>query len=400
MTDANRRPLKLAVVAGEESGDLLGADLVDALRDMTDRPVELVGVGGEHLAARGLDSLFDPHEIALIGLGAILKKLPRLIMRIRETAKTIVAARPDCVLLIDSPDFTHRVAARIRKSDPSIPIVKYIAPSVWAWRPERAPAMRTYIDHVLTVLPFETAVMERFKGPESTYVGHRLTRYPPLVQTRAKQLAREAEREVGGRKTLLVLPGSRRSEVQSLMAPFGDAIAELSARVSELEVILPTLPRIEAMVRDLSKNWPVKPVIVVGEEAKWQAFAKADAALAASGTVSLELALSRSPTVLCYMPDWFARKFLVPRITIWSAALPNIIADQPVVPEYFNEFVRPGKLARYLERLMQPGSARQAQLDGFDRIETIMETDQPSGIIGASVVLRLAEHARPVMGRT
>ncbi|MFD1792620.1 lipid-A-disaccharide synthase [Ochrobactrum teleogrylli] len=385
------RPLKIAIVAGEESGDLLGADLIDALRLQTDRLVDLVGVGGDHLAARGLKTFFDPHEIALMGLGAIIKNLPGLVLRIRQTARQIVAEKPDCVLLIDSPDFTHRVAKKIRAADPSIPIVKYIAPSVWAWRPQRARAMRAYIDHVLTVLPFEVDVIERLNGPQATYVGHRLSSYAPIIETRAAQLALEPQRSEAGKHTLLLLPGSRRTEIQMLMEPFGRAVEELSQRVEKLEVILPTLPRIEAMVRDLSRDWAVKPLIVVGDEEKWKAFARADAALAASGTVSLELALSRIPSVLSYKADWFARKFLMPKITIWSAALPNIIADEPVVPEFFNEFVRPGMLARNLERLMRPGSARQAQLDGFDAVASVMATERPSGEIGARVLLDAIE---------
>lgn len=388
------RPLKIAIVAGEESGDLLGADLIDALRLQTDRLVDLVGVGGDHLAARGLKAFFDPHEIALMGLGAIIKNLPGLVLRIRQTARQIVAEKPDCVLLIDSPDFTHRVAKKIRAADPSIPIVKYIAPSVWAWRPQRARAMRAYIDHVLTVLPFEVDVMERLNGPQATYVGHRLSSYAPIIETRAAQLALEPQRSEAGKYTLLLLPGSRRTEIQMLMEPFGRAVEELSQRVEKLEVILPTLPRIEAMVRDLSRDWAVKPLIVVGDEEKWKAFARADAALAASGTVSLELALSRIPSVLSYKADWFARKFLMPKITIWSAALPNIIADEPVVPEFFNEFVRPGMLARNLERLMRPGSARQAQLDGFDAVASVMATERPSGEIGARVLLDAIEKGR------
>jgi len=389
------RPLKIAIVAGEESGDLLGADLIDALRSQTDRLVDIVGVGGDHLAARGMKSFFDPHEIALMGLGAILKNLPRLMRRIGQTAQRIIAEKPDCVLLIDSPEFTHRVAQKIRAAKPTIPIVKYIAPSVWAWRPQRARAMKAYFDHVLTILPFEVEVMQQLSGPSATYVGHRLSSYEPILKARAEQKILELQRTDETRKTLLVLPGSRRTEIQLLMEPFGQAVGELAARIEKLDVVLPTLPRIEEMVRDLSKNWAVKPLIVLGDEEKWKAFSKADAALAASGTVSLELALSRIPSVLSYKADWFARKFLMPKITIWSAALPNIIADEPVVPEYFNEFVRPGMLARNLERLMRPGSARQAQLDGFDKVASIMETEQPSGEIGARVVLELAGNSAP-----
>ncbi|MEL4373875.1 lipid-A-disaccharide synthase [Brucella cytisi] len=388
--NTTNRPLKIAIVAGEESGDLLGADLIDALRSQTDRLVDIIGVGGDHLAARGMKSFFDPHEIALMGLGAILKNLPGLMRRIGQTARSIIAEKPDCVLLIDSPEFTHRVAKKIRAANPSIPIVKYIAPSVWAWRPQRARAMKAYFDYVLTILPFEVEVMQRLSGPSATYVGHRLSSYEPILRARAEQKTLEARRTAESRKTLLVLPGSRRTEIQMLMEPFGQAVGELAARVDKLDVVLPTLPRIEEMVRDLSKDWAVKPLIVLGDEEKWKAFSKADAALAASGTVSLELALSRIPSVLSYKADWFARKFLMPKITIWSAALPNIIADEPVVPEYFNEFVRPGMLARNLERLMRPGSARQAQLDGFDKVASIMATEQPSGEIGARVILELA----------
>ena len=388
------RPLKIAIVAGEESGDLLGADLIDALRRQTERLVDIVGVGGDHLAARGMKSFFDPHEIALMGLGAILKNLPGLMRRIGQTARRIIAEKPDCVLLIDSPEFTHRVAQKIRAANPSIPIVKYIAPSVWAWRPQRARAMKAYFDHVLTILPFEVEVMQRLSGPSATYVGHRLSSYQPILQARAEQKTQEKLRTEKSRKTLLVLPGSRRTEIQLLMEPFGQAVGELAARVEKLDIVLPTLPCIEKMVRDLSRNWVVKPLIVLGDEEKWKAFSKADAALAASGTVSLELALSRIPSVLSYKADWFARKFLMPKITIWSAALPNIIADEPVVPEFFNEFVRPGMLARSLERLMQPGSARQAQLDGFDRVASIMATEQASGEIGARIILKLVGDTR------
>lgn len=390
----NSRPLKIAIVAGEESGDLLGADLIDALRGQTERLVDIIGVGGEHLSERGLKTFFDPHEIALMGLGAILKNLPGLILRIRQTAKRIVAEKPDCVLLIDSPEFTHRVAKKIRAADPSIPIVKYIAPSVWAWRPQRAKAMRAYVDHVLTVLPFEVEVMQRLNGPQSTYVGHRLSSYEPILNVQEAQRALELTRWSDDSRCLLVMPGSRRGEIEMLMEPFGKAVGELSTRFEKLEIILPTLPRIEEMVRELSKDWAVKPLIVTGNEAKWDAFARADAALAASGTVSLELALSHIPTVLSYKADWFARQFLISRITIWSAALPNIIADQPVVPEFFNESVRPGNLARYIEQLMLKSASRQAQIDGFDKVTSIMATDRPSGEIGAKVLLDLAENGR------
>src|SRR5690606_13162992 len=203
----------------------------------TDRLVDIIGVGGDHLAKRGLKTFFDPQEIAIMGLSAVLKSLPSLVLRIRQISREIVAAKPDCVLLVDSPDFTHRVAKKIRSADPSIPIIKYVAPSVWAWRPQRASAMRAYVDHVLTVLPFEVAVMKRLNGPPSTYVGHRLSSYAPINSARKAQLMLEPVRWQSDERRLLVLPGSRKSEIQMLMEPFGKSIGELAERVDNLEVI-------------------------------------------------------------------------------------------------------------------------------------------------------------------
>ncbi|WP_245411774.1 lipid-A-disaccharide synthase [Phyllobacterium leguminum] len=384
-------PLKIAIIAGEESGDILGADLVDSLRARTDRLVNLVGVGGSHLQERGLKSFFNPDEIALMGLSAVLKNLPKLVWRIGQTAKAVAAAKPDCLIIIDSPDFTHRVAKKVRAADPAIPIVKYIAPTVWAWRPQRAKAMRAYVDHVLTILPFEVDVLQRLGGPAATYAGHRLASYQPVLDVRTARMRREKLRKQGEERTLLVLPGSRRSEIKTLMEPFGKTVAELAARVGTLQIILPTLPAIEPMVRALAADWPIKPLIVTGEDAKWQAFAEADAALAASGTVSLELALAHVPTVLAYKIDWFARQFLAPRITTWSAALPNIIADEAIIPEHFNEFVRPGLLARELDGLMRPGPVREAQMAGFQHIADLMATEKPAGEIAAQAVLELVD---------
>ena len=390
---SEKLPLKIAVVAGEESGDLLGADLVDALRTKTDRLVSLVGVGGTHLQQRGLQTLFDPDEIALMGIGAVLARLPKLIMRIRQTAKAIVAAKPDCLLIIDSPDFTHRVAKKVRQADPSIPIIKYIAPTVWAWRPQRAKEMRKYVDHVLTVLPFEVEVMQRLSGPKSTYVGHRLTSYPPLLDVAKARKKRKAPAEDAD-KTILLLPGSRRFEIQGLLKEFGTTLQMLNERNGTVQAILPTPERHEAYVQQLTKDWPVKPVIVTGEAAKWEAFAKADAALAASGTVSLELALSKIPTVVTYKADLFSRLFITRLITIWSASLPNIIDDTPVIPEFFNDFVRAGMLCRQIESLLEDGPVRQAQMQGFERITEKMQTDKPAGEMGADVLLELLANSK------
>jgi lipid-A-disaccharide synthase len=279
----------------------------------------------------------------------------------------------------------------VRAADPSIPIINYISPSVWAWRPERAKAMRSYIDHVLAILPFEVQVLKDLEGPPATYVGHRLVSHAPLLEAADNNRARETQLAERVEKNLVVLPGSRRSEVTSLAGPFGETVDLLADRGNRIRITLPTLPKIVPLVRELTASWRLQPRIVVGEIERLMAFAEADAALAASGTVSLELALARIPTVLSYRPDRLARTFLAPRITIWSAALPNIIADEPVVPEYFNEFVRAGSLARQLEQLLMPGHRRNAQLESFDKIRGLMQTDRPSGEIAAEKVLEFAK---------
>ncbi|MGH6763141.1 MAG: lipid-A-disaccharide synthase [Phyllobacterium sp.] len=384
-------PLKLAIVAGEESGDLLGADLVNSIRKrLAGRTVQLVGVGGDHLSALGLKSMINQHDIALVGLSAVLVKLPQLIYKISKVANAIIAAKPDCLIIIDSPDFTHRVAKKVRAADPSIPIVNYISPSVWAWRPQRARIMRSYIDHVLTILPFEVQALRDLDGPDATYVGHRLVSHPPLIAARQTQLERAAFHDrAGPDNTILILPGSRRSEIRSLMGPFGLAVQELKERNPDLSFVLPTLPSVEGLVREEMQSWPVQIDVVIGEDAKYRAFSVARAALAASGTVSFELALARVPTVLAYKADWFAKVFIAPRIRIWSAALPNIITDSALVPETFNESIRPGLLARQIEGLVPNGPKRQAQLNGFDRLAEIMATERPSGEIAAEKIIEL-----------
>lgn len=381
----NGRPLKLAVVAGEESGDLLGADLVAALRASSGRNVELTGLGGRHLEAQGLTSLFNSSEIALMGVTAVVLDLPRLIRRIGQTAREIVRARPDCLVTIDSPDFSLRVARKVRAADPSIPIVHYVSPSVWAWRPGRAKAIKPYVDHILCVLPFEPEVLQRLEGPKGTFVGHRLTADPGLLSAAAAQ---SAPRDLDPRrdKTLLVLPGSRGSEIGQLLGPFGETVEVLRSRGNRFRIVLPTLPRLRERVAAGVKDWSQAPEIVVGADEKWRAFGEADAALIASGTVSLELALAGVPLVSCYKFDWLSRH-VEGWITAWSALLPNLIADRPVAPEYYHQYVRPQHIARSLECLFADTEMRAWQKQGFAEIRRRLATDRPPGEIAAGVVI-------------
>lgn len=383
---SGRPPLRIAVVAGEESGDLLAADLVAALAALTGSLPELSGVGGRHLRAKGLDPLFDGSEIALMGVTAVLKDLPRLMRRIGETAQAVVRAAPDCLVTVDSPDFSLRVAKKVRAADPSIPIVHYVCPSVWAWRPGRAPAMRPHVDRILCLLPFEPEALDRLGGPPGAYVGHRLTRHPGVMAAAQAQAARPAA-ACDGRKRLLVLPGSRRSEVRRLIGPFGEVVRILAERGNRFDVTVPTVPHVADTVEAASAGWAVRPRVVRDEEGKWAAFGEADAALAASGTVLLELALCGVPAVSCYRNDRLLGPLLRPWVTTWSGALPNLIADWPVVPEYYDELVRPQHVARQIEQLWADTPTRAAQTAGFAEVAARMATERPAGELAAEAVL-------------
>jgi len=386
-------PLKLAIIAGEKSGDLLGADLIAAIKERHGGPLELTGVGGDAMTAEGLVSLFDYQELSIVGFSAVIARLPQLLMRIRSTARAIVAAKPDILVIIDSPDFTHRVARLVHRTMPGLPIINYVCPTVWAWKPERAARMTGYIHHVLSVFPFEPDIVAQLGGPPITYVGHRLMSDSGLRDVMAarhqKRFGKDEQPSDAAATTAccLLLPGSRAGEVKRLLPAFGEAAAELAKRRPNVRFVIPTLPRFEQEIRVVAGRWGVAVDVTTGEAAKWRSFASADAALAASGTVLLELALAGVPCVSAYKLDPVA-KLLMGRVTTWTAALPNLIADYPVINEYINESVRPGLLARRLDNLIADSAERHTMLIMFDRVREAMATPFPAGERAAGIVLR------------
>jgi lipid-A-disaccharide synthase len=380
--------LKLAIIAGEPSGDRLGGDLIAALRTRLPGGLGLSGIGGEAMTAQGLVSQFDYSELSIVGVSAVVARLPQLLRRIGQAADAVIAARPDVLVIIDSPDFTHRVARKVRARLPDLPIVNYVCPTVWAWKPERAAAMTGYIDHVLSILPFEPEIVAALGGPPTTYVGHRLVGDPGLRSAAQRQNERQASRQGGGQTSdvCLLLPGSRTSELKRLLPIFGAAAREMHARNPQMRFVMPAVPRHADHIGRVVADWALPVEIVTGETAKWQAFGEADAALAASGTVLLELALAGVPAVSAYRLDPLA-KLLVGKITTWSAALPNLIAGYPFISEYMNESARPSRLARAVERLMQPTLERAAVLEGCATVVAKMAVDRPPSDYAAEIVL-------------
>lgn len=370
---------RVFVVAGEPSGDQLGGRLIEAIAKETGGAARFSGVGGPRMAAAGLESLFPISDIAVMGIGPVLARLATILRRIRETADAAIAARPDVVVLIDSPDFCHRVARRIRAALPGVPIVLYVSPTVWAWRSGRARKIAPLADRLLAILPFEPEVHAILGGPPTVYVGHPILER--IDELRPRGGRRSMPTPPGEQPRLLVLPGSRRSEIGRLMPVFGETLRLLRERIGPFEATLPAVEHLEVEIRARVAGWPVPPRVVAGEAAKFEAFRNADAAMAASGTVTLELAAAGVPTVAAYRLDWIGRRvkrFIdVPKrlrglIRVRSAVLPNLIVGEAAVPELIDETCRPDLLADALGRLLVDGPERAGQLAAFARVERIM----------------------------
>jgi lipid-A-disaccharide synthase len=358
--------MKVFLVAGEASGDQLGAALMRALRSKHG-PVAFAGIGGPAMEAEGLASLFPLADLAVMGVLPVLANIRRLMARIETTAKAALAMRPDALVIVDSPDFTHRVAQRVRKARPDLPIVDYVSPTVWAWRPGRARKMRAYIDHVLALFPFEPAAYRRLQGPPCTYVGH------PLIEKLQMLQPNEAELRARGADPpmLLVLPGSRHSEISRLMPRFAETLVQLAAHQQHFECVLPAVSHLEGEIRAGLADWPIRPQILIGADAKYAAFRRARAALCASGTVTLELALAQVPMVVAYEVSWTEAQ-LRHFITVPSIVLPNLILGENRVPEFLQENCRAGALAAALAPLFSDGPQRAAQITGFESLATRM----------------------------
>jgi lipid-A-disaccharide synthase len=306
----------------------------------------------------------------------------------------VVRTDPDVLVIIDCPGFNLGVARRVRKWRPSIPIVEYVSPTVWVWRPQRAPWMAGFVDQILAILPFEPDVHRRLKGPACAYVGH------PLMERLDRLRPAPGERQPIGeveRPTLIVLPGSRHGEIKRLMQPFGETVALVVERHGPMEVVLPAVSRLAGEIRARAADWPVKPTIVEGEAEKYAAFRRGHAALAASGTVTLELAFAGVPMLVAYRVDPLARLFkrlVLARVK--SIVLPNLILDENAIPEFIDQDASPEPMSAALSGLLAETPARAGQLRAFTRLESLMalETGTPSGR-AADLVLRTARHTAP-----
>src|SRR5262245_4509784 len=388
------RGLDVFLIACESSADALGASLMRTLTAMQPH-ISFRGIGGPRMAAAGGAGLSPIDDVGMIGIAGVIARLPTILRRLRQTVDAIAAAPPDVLILIDAPDFTHRIAARVRRRLPKLPIVKYVSPSVWVWRPGRARAMRESIDLVLALLPFEPQVHRDLGGPECVYVGH------PLLARLGQLRPSSEEARLRAREPALVLalPGSRRQEIRTLGAIFADTLARVAARYGPIEVVLPTMPHLVAEVTDLCAGWPIRPQVVAGETEKHAAFRRARAALAASGTVTLELALAGIPTVAAYRIASIEGLFLRmvarihPAVKVKSVILANLVLGELAIPEFLQSRCTAANLAPALAEIIADTSARRRQVEAFERLDGILGTG------GGSASERAAQAVLDLLGR-
>jgi lipid-A-disaccharide synthase len=331
------------LIAGEASGDVLGAALMAAIAAQTRGAVTFSGVGGAQMAKQGLQSLFDHTELSVMGIAEVLPKIPHLLVRIRETASDIAAKRPDVVITIDSPDFSFRVAKIVQRECPDIKRIHYVAPSVWAWREGRAEKVARLYDGLICFFDFERPYFERH-GLKTVAVGH------PVVESGVREADGGAFKRAHGitRPTMGVFFGSRRGELSRM----GATLAEIMAHYAPThDIIVPTLPHLKAEIEARVAGVPGRVIVTCDPAEKWAAFKACDRAVAVSGTVGLELAVAGVPHVIAYRMNALTYKILRRIVKVQRAHLINILAGREVIPEYIQDESTPEWIIDGLERL-------------------------------------------------
>ena len=388
-----QRDIEIMLIAGEASGDELGAQLIAALNALGSRRIRISGVGGPAMIAQGMTPLFSIEATAVMGLREVMPRIPAILRRVRQASEFALRTRPDVMVIIDSPDFTHRIAQRVKRLDPSIPIVNYAPPQVWASRSYRAKKMARYIDAVITFFPFETEFFQRY-GISSCVAGY------PVVERADLMCGGEAFRSAHGiapdAPLIAVLPGSRRNEIRFILPVFRQAVELLARDVPGLNCVMPTVPHVAHLVRAAAADWPTPAFVVEENAARYAAFDAADAALAASGTVTSELALARTPMVVGYRLGWLTYALARPFVHVPYIVLINLVLRRQAIPEFVQQACTPPALANALRPLFQDGAVRAQQLSDLKAAVTAfgLGGEAPS-IRAARAVLEIAEKRIP-----
>jgi lipid-A-disaccharide synthase len=350
----------LYLIAGEPSGDALGGRLMAALRERSAFPLRFAGIGGERMAEQGLESRVPLHELAVMGVAEVLPRARLILRRVRETVADIRRLKPAAVVTIDSSGFTWRVAQRLREGgEKALPLIHYVAPMVWAWRAGRARRMARWYDHLMVLLPFEPAYFTKV-GLACTYVGH------PVVESGADRGDGPAFRRRHGippeAPVLAVLPGSRRGEVARLLPPFAGAVELLARRHPGLRLVVPVTETVAAQVAAAVASWAAPAIVIRGEGEKYDAFAASNAAIAASGTVALELAMAGVPALVAYRLNPLTHALLRRIVKVDYIHLLNLILGREAVPELIQGECTAERLAATADGLLGDETRRHAQV--------------------------------------
>lgn len=389
---AVKEPLRIFLVAGEASGDLLGANLMRAIK--SERPdARFFGVGGKNMQAQGMESLFPMEELSVMGLAEVLPRLFKIMSRIRQTRKAVLDIKPHALVTIDSPDFCFRVVKQVKARSSDIPCIHYVAPSVWAWRPKRAEKVAKFLDHILTLLPFEPPYFTRH-GLDATFVGH------PVVEKIDSRGDANRFRDKYGLKAnqpvFCMLPGSRMSELSRLLDKFSETADIVLRHRHQAVIVIPTLAHLKPHIEKFFVGKGINPIVVTDDQDKYDSFSAGTAALAASGTVTLELALADTPHIIAYklnpMSAWVAKHLVkTPYVN-----LINILLRRPVVPELLLEECEPQPMSRALLRLMDDRDARSQQLMDFREalIKIGLGDPKPPSLRAAEAVIEVIEKSQ------
>ena len=350
--------VKVFLVAGEPSGDLLASRLMRALKKQTKGAVSFSGVGGETMEQEGLNSLFDIKDLALMGFFEVLPHLKVILGHIRQTLDEIERIKPDIVITVDSWSFSKQIHLGIQRRGIKVKHIHYVAPQVWAWRKKRARQIKAWVDYLLMLLPFEEKYFAPYKMA-MRYVGH------PVIEGGADKGDAKAFRKAHGidEKTLLMtlLPGSRKSEIKYLLPVFYQVVLRLKKKHPDLMIVIPTVKTVEKQVREVVAKWNVPTEIVLGEKERYGAFAASAFAVAASGTVSLELSMSKTPHLIAYklnaLTAFLARRLLKVRYV----NLVNILADKEIIPELLQENCTPDMIVKKAESLLGKAGKKQTE---------------------------------------
>ena len=371
------------IVAGEPSGDILGDQLIKSLESKFNSPI-FNGVGGERMQSNNFTSLFDMSDISIFGIFPVLRKLFFLMNKINDVVKDISQKKPDIIILIDSPDFNHRVAKKVKKYLPDVPIVCYVAPTVWAWRQGRAKKMSEYFDYLLSVIPFEVNFFEKY-GLKTSYVGH------PFIEKvkNINDITFSEKYDLDKSKTIIFLPGSRKIEIERHSPVMVQAIDYLKDQNLNLNILIATGQKQLDQIRDYFTDIQ----IITDDYEKYSLFKKADFACAASGTVTLELGLTETPTIVIYRMDKLTWFFISKMVKVKFVSLVNLILGRESSKELLQDNFNKENLIDELSKLLSDEDGQKKQINDLKEFNAIMNKniDNPSEN-ASKIIKRLLEN--------